>query len=224
MPDGLTRTLRGGSMPFLLGILRFLLRLVLLVSALALAAIGVQGLGVVASRGPAFLLLGGSAVLLVVWRKTGARPALKGGRGKAVPATILRIWQDPPAGAPGVYWTYVLFDARGERVRVRLSKGQARSFLAKHSQGDIGRVAWKGAKLVAWQPATAEAPARTSGVSAFVSYERSWSKVEAGRLQPPPYMRDAAAEILDRAVYVDLRGRDPIRQLDDLAESLSAVR
>lgn len=286
-------------MPFLLGILRFLLRMALLVSALALAAIGVQGLGADASRGSAVLLLGGSAVLLVVWRKTRARPALKGGRGKAVPATILRIWQDPPAGAPGVYWTYVLFDARGERVQVRLSKRQARTFLVKHSPGDVGRVAWKGAKLVAWQPATAQAPARTSGVSAFVSYERSWRddaryvaeflrsrgidvwidanelragdalegevadaiarahvfvpllsqsywtsawclreldqasrkgiairpvKVEGGRLLPPPHLRDAAAEILDRAVYVDLRGRDPIRQLDDLAASLSGMR
>lgn len=286
-------------MRILLGMLRFLVRTALLVSALALAAIGVQGLGADASRGPALLLLGGSAVLLVVWRKLRARRALGSGGAKGVPASVVRIWQDPPAGAPGIYWTYVLFDARGERVQVRLSKAQARTFLANHGPGDVGRVAWKGSKLVGWQPATAAVPTRRSGVSAFVSYERSWGddaryvaeflrsrgvdawidtselragdalerdvgdaiaradvfvpllsqsywtsawclreleqarrrgiairpvKVEEGRLLPPPHLREAAAEILDRAVYVDLRGRDPIRQLDDLAAALTAAR
>lgn len=286
-------------MRFLLGILRFLVRTVLLVSALALAAIGVRGLTEGPSPAPALLVLGGSVVLLVVWRKLRRRPALEGDRAKAVPATIVRIWQDPPAGAPGIYWTYVLFDARGERVRVRLSKKQARTFLANQGPGDVGRLAWKRDKLVAWQPATAEAPARRSGVSAFVSYERSWGddaryvaeflrsrgvhawidtselragdalerdvaeaiarsdvfvpllsqsywtsawclrelelarrrgvdirpvKVEEGRLLPPPHLREAAAEVLDRAVYVDLRGRDPIRQLDDLANALVGGR
>lgn len=291
-------------MRLLLGILRFLVRTMVLVSALALGAMGVGGLGSDASRGPALLVLAGSAVLLVVWRKTRRRRAVgsggaSAGGANAVPATIVRIWQDPPTGARGVYWTYVLFDARGQRVQVKLTKRQARDFLAHHAPGDVGRIAWKKAALVSWRPATAEAPLRTTGVSAFVSYERSWGddaryvaeflrsrgitawidenelragdalardvaraiaradvfvpllsrsywtsawclreleqarsegvairpvKVEEGRLVAPPHLREAAAEILDRAVYVDLRGHDPIAQLEDLAASLSGVR
>ncbi len=275
----------------------FLLRTVVLVAALALGFVGANGLAVERVGAPAAAVLAGSGVLLIVWWKLRRRAVTKGA--PVVPATIVRIWQDPPAGAPGIYWTWVLFDARGERARVRLTKSQARHFLRHHGPGDVGRVAWRGAKLLRWQPATADSPARRTPVSAFISYERSWSddaryvaqflrsrgidawidseelqagdelakgvaeaiaradvfvpllsrtywtsawclrelevarkkgvvirpvKVEEGRLVPPPHMRETATTILDQAVYVDLRGRDPITQLDDLATSLAGGR
>jgi hypothetical protein len=211
----------------------------------------------------------------------------------------MRIWQDPRPGAPGIYWTYVLFDVRGERVTVHLSKAQAKNFLGRHGEGDVGRLAWDGEKMVAWEPATAEQPVGAPGVAAFISYERGWGddaryvaeflrsrglqvwmdvdelpagsqlgrgveraiaeadvfvpllsqsywtsawclreleeaqrrgkpirpvKPEAGRLSAPPHMRQIAAEIQDAAVYLDLRGRNPIAKLENFAEQLRAVR
>lgn len=285
-------------MRFIVGFIRFVARTLLFLAAVALAVIGVSGLAESAGP-PALLALGGGGVLLIVWWKTRRRAS--GRRDATVPATIVRIWQDPRPGAPGVYWTYILFDARGERVQLHLSKSQARDFLRNHGAGDVGRLTWRGERLIDWRPATATEPVRPgpARVSVFVSYERSWSddahyvaqflqsrgidawidteelragdelrkgvadaiaradvfvpllsrtywtsawclreleaarergvairpvKVEEGRLVPPPHMRDMAAPILDGAVYVDLRGRDPITQLDDFAAALTSGR
>lgn len=276
----------------------FLLRTAVLLAGLFLGFVGVATLQE-GTGPPPPLLLGGSAVLLIVWwRLRGRNPR---GDGQAMlPATILRIWQDPRPGAPGIHWTYVLFDGRGERVRVHLSKSQARRFLDRHGPGDVGRLTFSGEKLISWEPATADRPVGAPGVRAFISYERSWSddaryvaqflqsrgidawidsgelragdrlgknvedaiaaadvfvpllsraywtsawclreleaargrgvpirpiKVEEGRLIAPPHMRTTAAAIVDEAVYLDLRGRDPIAQLDDFARAIgTAVR
>lgn len=288
-------------MRFILRFLRFVLRTGVLLLALALGYVGLTTQAGDMDGPPPPLTLGGALVLLFVWwrlRRRHARARLVGGA-KAVPATIMRIWQDPRPGAPGIYWTYVLFDVRGERVKVHLSKAQARDFLERHGPGDVGRLAWRGEKLIAWEPATAQRPVGAPGVTAFISYERSWAddaryvaeflrsrgvqvwvdteelragselgrgvqraigeadvfvpllsqsywtsawclrelqearrrripvrpmKLQEGRLIPPPHIRKTASEILDEAVYLDLRGRDPITQLDDFARQLGALR
>jgi hypothetical protein len=300
--QGPPTTSEGGfGMRFIMGLLRFALRTAVLLLALALGYVGLTTLGgdLGGPRPP--VTLGGAVLLLVVWwrlrrRHRRVRPV---GGAEAVPATIMRIWQDPRPGAPGIYWTYVLFDVRGERVTVHLSKAQAKDFLGRHGEGDVGRLAWDGDKMVAWEPATAQQPVGAPGVTAFLSYERTWGddaryvaeflrsrghevwmdvdelpagsqlgrgveraiakadvfvpllsqsywtsawclreleeahrrgkpirpvKPEAGRLSPPPHMVETAAAIQDAAVYLDLRGRNPITELENFAEQLRAVR
>ena len=277
----------------------FAVRAALLVAALGLAAGGVAQLGGEEADPPAGVLFVGAAIALVV-RALVKRVKGPGSLGATTaPATIMRIWQDPRPGAPAVYWTYVLFDARGDRVKVHLSKSQARTFLDRYSAGDVGRLTYRGDSMINWDPPTAARPMAKTRVSAFISYERSWSedaqyvaqflqsrgvdvwidtdelragdaltkrvvdailasdifipllsmsywtsqwclreletargqglairpvKVEGGRLVPPPHLRREIAPILDDAVYVDLRGREPIIQLEDFTASLSAGR
>jgi len=53
---------------------------------------------------------------------------------KNTSATIRRIWHSPPPGAPWYYWTYVLFEARGEPIEVKLTKRQAKNFVKMYSE------------------------------------------------------------------------------------------
>jgi hypothetical protein len=276
-------------------LLTSVVRAALLVGAIGMAVVGVAQFGSDEGSPVGFLVV--AAVLLVA--RSAVRRARGPGTSDAVPATILRIWQDPRPGAPAIYWTFVLFDVRGERVKVRLSKSQARRFLDTYSAGDIGRLAHRGETLLSWEPPSPEHPIQTTPVRAFISYERSWAddaryvasflesrgiqvwldteelragdeltgrmvdaissadvfipvlatsywtsrwcvkelelaqslgmpirpvKVEAGRLVAPPHMREAARPLMDETVYVDLRGRDPILNLEDFAASLVGTR
>ena len=276
----------------------FLIRALVVIVALVVGFAGVTSLGDPDSSPPAPVMVTVSVVLLLAVMVFRRRPGVGGGGGSGgTPATIMRIWQDPRPGAPAIYWTYVLFDVRGERVKVKLSKSQARQFLDHHSPGDVGRMKHRGETLVSWQPASVDQPVSTSHRTAFISYERSWSddaryvarflqsrgieiwidtdelragdrlsrgveeaigradafvpilsdsymtsswclreletaqargipifpiKVEAGRLVTPPHLRETLRPILDSTVYVDLRGRDPVVQLEDFAASLAA--
>ncbi|HEY5673337.1 MAG TPA: toll/interleukin-1 receptor domain-containing protein [Malonomonas sp.] len=91
-------------------------------------------------------------------------------------ATIRRIWHSPPPGAPWYYWTYVLFEARGQPIEVKLSKRQAKSFVTKNCEGDTGHLVYAGKDLVSWEKASAEKPIRPkTDLSIFVSYAHEWS-------------------------------------------------
>ena len=271
------------------------LRLVLLALAGVVAVIGVSQIGSEEGSPVGWFIAAGA---LLVVRSTVKQARVPGGSG-AAPATILRIWQDPRPGAPSIYWTFVLFDVRGERVKVRLSKSQARSFLGRYSAGDVGRLRHRGETLLSWEPPSPQRPIEVTPVRAFISYERSWSddaryianflesrgiqvwldtqelragdkltgrvvdaissanvfipllansywtsrwcitelelayrlgmtirpvKVEEGRLVAPPHLRESAQPLMDESVYVDLRGRDPILNLEDFTASLSGAR
>lgn len=73
---------------------------------------------------------------------------------KRATATIRRIWHSPPPGAPWYYWTYVLFEARNERIQVKLSKRQAKHFVMKYSEGETGHLVYAGNTLVSWETAS----------------------------------------------------------------------
>jgi hypothetical protein len=70
----------------------------------------------------------------------------------AGPATILRIWFDPPAGAPTSHWTYVLFESGGRRFKVHLSRSQADPFVDRYVEGDDGYLECRGQRLISWTP------------------------------------------------------------------------
>lgn len=91
-------------------------------------------------------------------------------------ATIRRIWYSPPPGAPWYYWTYVLFEASGELIEVKLTKRQAKRFVKKNSEGDTGHLVYKGKSLVSWEKISPERPLRErSDVNVFISYAHEWS-------------------------------------------------
>jgi hypothetical protein len=274
---------------------RFVVRAALFVAAVWLSLAGLAAFSDDSGDGPVLVAMAIGAMILFAVLGRGRKLRPSGAEG--APATIMRIWQDPPPGAPAIYWTFVLFDVRGERVKVRLSKQQARQFLDRHSPGDVGRLSHRGETLVGWQAASSEHPVADAGLRAFISYERSWSddatyvarflesrgiqvwidtdelragsrlssgvvdaiagadafipilsdsymtsgwclrefetalergvpirpvKVQEGKLITPPHLRKVMAPILDTTVYVDLRGREPVVQLEDFAASLVA--
>jgi hypothetical protein len=95
---------------------------------------------------------------------------------KHTPATIRRIWHSPPPGAPWYYWTYVLFEARGEPIEVKLTKRQAKNFVKMYSEGDTGHLVYAGRSLVSWEKVSPEKPLRPpSQVNVFLSYAHEWS-------------------------------------------------
>ncbi len=94
-------------------------------------------------------------------------------RKHTVPASILRIWQETNFADSDVY---VLFDSRGKTVQIRLNLFQIKSFLAQYSEGDVGTVAYRGAWLVKWQPASVDRPVAigTKHGVVFLSYAHEW--------------------------------------------------
>jgi hypothetical protein len=95
---------------------------------------------------------------------------------KRTTATIRRIWHSPPPGAPWYYHTYVLFEAQGEPIQVKLKKGQAKRFVKEHGEGETGHLVYDGKRLVSWEVASPEKPLRPqSDVNVFVSYAHEWS-------------------------------------------------
>ena len=97
-------------------------------------------------------------------------------RKKHTPATIRRIWDNPPPGAPWYYWTFVLFEARGEAIEVKLTKRQAKKFVKRNFEGETGHLVYAGRSLVSWEKASPERPlASKSDVTVFLSYAHEWS-------------------------------------------------
>ncbi len=96
-------------------------------------------------------------------------------RKKHKTASIRRIWYSPPPGAPWYYGTYVLFEANGEYIEVKLNKRQAKRFVKANGEGDTGHLVYKGKSLVSWEKISVERPLRErSDVSVFVSYAHEW--------------------------------------------------
>lgn len=97
-------------------------------------------------------------------------------RTRSSPATIVRVWSSPPPGASSRYWTYVLFDARGSRVQIKLTYFQMPGFVRKYSVGDIGHLTYRGARLVRWAPASTQRPIRAPKKESkvFLSYAHEW--------------------------------------------------
>ena len=95
---------------------------------------------------------------------------------KSTTATIRRIWHSPPPGAPWYYWTYVLFETRGEPIQVKLSKRQAKKFVKTYSEGETGHLVHAGKSLVSWEKGSPEKPLkRKSDITVFMSYAHEWS-------------------------------------------------
>jgi hypothetical protein len=95
---------------------------------------------------------------------------------KQTSATIRRIWHSPPPGAPWYYWTYVLFEARGEAIEVKLTKRQAKNFVKRYSEGETGHLVYTGKSLVSWEKVSPERPLRSqSNVNVFLSYAHEWA-------------------------------------------------
>jgi hypothetical protein len=96
---------------------------------------------------------------------------------KRVTATIQRIWEQPPPGAPWYYWVFVLFESRGDRIQIHLKKKQAKRFVKKYSEGDTGYLEYSGKRMISWQVASEEAPLfQDTGVKVFMSYSHQWAK------------------------------------------------
>jgi hypothetical protein len=95
---------------------------------------------------------------------------------KHTTATVRRIWHHPAPGAAWYYGTYVLFEARGEPIEVKLTPRQAKKFVKMYSEGDTGHLSYAGKSLVSWEQASAEKPLSTqSQVNVFLSYAHEWS-------------------------------------------------
>jgi hypothetical protein len=95
---------------------------------------------------------------------------------KNTSATIRRIWHSPPPGAPWYYWTYVLFEARGQPIEVKLTKRQAKKFVKLYSEGETGHLVYAGKSLVSWEKVSTERPLRSQvDVHVFLSYSHEWS-------------------------------------------------
>jgi hypothetical protein len=95
---------------------------------------------------------------------------------KNTSATIRRIWHSPPPGAPWYYWTYVLFEARGQPIEVKLTKRQAKKFVKLYSEGETGHLVYAGKSLVSWEKVSTERPLRSQvDVHVFLSYAHEWS-------------------------------------------------
>jgi hypothetical protein len=97
-------------------------------------------------------------------------------RSYSSPATIMRIWSDPLPGASSRYYTYVLFDAQGARVQIRLTYFQVERFVRKYSVGDVGHLKYRGSRLINWVPASTEHPIKSPdrGQKVFLSYAHEW--------------------------------------------------
>jgi hypothetical protein len=71
---------------------------------------------------------------------------------RQVKATIVRIWEQGPPGAPWYYWIYVLFDTDdGDRVKIHLKKRQAKKFVDVSAEGDTGHLDFKGDRMYSWE-------------------------------------------------------------------------
>ncbi len=140
-------------------------------------------------------------------------------RKKHTPATIRRIWHSPPPGAPWYYWTYVLFEARGEPIEVKLTKRQAKSFVKMYSEGETGHLVYAGKSLVSWGKASPEKTLRPqSDVNVFLSYAHEWSDdasyisqvfksrglnvwIDTGELRPGDKLDNRVREAIQSADY-----------------------
>lgn len=150
--------------------LRFIYRAILLLIAVGCLAAGVDLL----NRNSPPVPWVGTLVAGYFLRRSFRRRAANAPE-KTVPATIMRIWCDPRPGAPNDYWTYVLFDSRGERIRIHLERKQVADFIGNNSEGDTGQLTYSGDRMHEWQVA---APGKeldfAKGLSAFVSYSHDW--------------------------------------------------
>lgn len=96
---------------------------------------------------------------------------------KRVVATIVRLWDQPPPGAPWYYWVYVLFESRGQRIKIHLKKRQAQRFVEEYSEGDTGYLEYAGDRMMSWRLASAGEPLRrATGISVFLSYSHQWAE------------------------------------------------
>jgi hypothetical protein len=97
-------------------------------------------------------------------------------REKRMTATIRRIWHNPPPGAPWYYWTFVLFESRGDSVQIKLTARQAKKFVKTSSEGETGHLVYAGKSLVSWEKASDVKPLKPrSDVNVFLSYAHEWS-------------------------------------------------
>ena len=112
-------------------------------------------------------------ILTAPFRFIGWIPSLFSSK-RTLPATIERIWDDPPPGAPSYHWVYVLFDSRGKRIKLHLSSAQAPSFTEKCVQGDTGLLEYRGHRLIKWISHSEKPVVR--GVGVFLSYAHEWSE------------------------------------------------
>jgi hypothetical protein len=159
----------------------------------------------------------GVGVVLFKWMIGGARRGVAKHVGPADLGTIVSITSQPPPGAPWYHHTYVLVDVKGKRRKLKLTPDQAREFSENYSEGDVGRIAYSGKRLLAFTPASPAAPIRNkTGIKAFISY--------AHGSDPESQMAEYVAEVLETSgmePWVDKTELRPGQQLSsDLVKQI----
>ena len=141
---------------------RFIERLITLAFGAGLGAIigaalsspNQQGEGAVAGA------LIGAGLVILKWIVVGAYRGVAKRTGPAELGTIVSLVSQPPPLAPWYHHTYVLIDIQGKRRKLKLTPAQARQFSEKISEGDVGRVSYRGKHLIDFVPVTSTAPVR----------------------------------------------------------------
>jgi TIR domain len=195
------------SVSFSIG--RFVERIVILFfAALGGAVVGVW----LSPKGGEAIVPGaviGASLVLLKWIVGGARRGVAKRSGPAELGTIMSITSQPPPGAPWYHHTYALIDVQGKRRKLKLTPEQAREFSEKYSEGDVGRIAYSGERLLAFTPVTPTAPVREkTGIKAFISY--------AHGNDPESQMAEYVAEVLETSglePWVDRSEVQPGQQL-----------
>lgn len=151
----------------------------------------------------------GAGLVLLKWIIGGAYRGVARRTSSAELGTIVAVTSQPPPLAPWYHHTYVLIDIQGKRHKLKLTPAQARQFSEKFSEGDVGRVSYKGKHLIDFAPVTPAAPVREkTGIKAFISYAHG--KDQEGQ------MAEYVAEVLETAgleAWVDKTDVRPGQQL-----------
>ena len=154
---------------------RLIERLITLVIFAVIGAAIVGGMGSGAEDAVIAGALMGAGLVIAYWILAGLFRRIFRRVGKNELATIVDITSEPPPGAPWYHHTYVLFDVRGKRRRLKLTPEQAKYFSDHYSVNDTGHLVWSGKKLIEFGLPTAERPAVSVPFSGkrrrvFISY------------------------------------------------------
>ena len=104
-------------------------------------------------------------------------------------------------------------DVKGRRCKIKLTAGQAREFSENYSEGDVGRIAYRGKRLLAFTPATSAAPIRNkTGIKAFISY--------AHGNDPESQMAEYVAEVLETSGVDKTEQRPGQQRSSDLVKQV----
>jgi len=196
-----------------MGIFASLGRLIERLVALAMGAVVGGVVGAILAGGPEKGAVPGAvigaALVLLKWMVGGAYRGVAKHAKSGELGAIVAVTSQPPPLAPWYHHTYVLIDIQGKRHKLKLTPAQAKKFSENYSEGDVGRVVYRGKHLIEFTPVTSESPVREkTGIKAFISYAHG--KDQEGQ------MAEYVAEVLETAgldVWVDKTDVRPGQQL-----------